>query len=748
MTIPRILHQLAKTEEIPPHLQGFQDSWRRLNPDYAYHLWTDQSLEAWVSEQAPEFLPLFLAYPRSICRADLGRYLLLNRIGGVYADLDCQCLRPIAPLLAGRPFAIATEPAAHHNQAAVQERGLNQIVCPSFIASEAGHPFWLEVFDELRRIDPSQVLTSTDVLDATGPFLLSRVFTSNPQHEQHLINSEQIYPFSKEDCWHGLIFDLVFWSERTRNAFVAHYWDSSWFRPSSGWQAGVPSQAPVHLHQPPWPLPGSEVIGRSIGLGGQPLISCLMVTRGRTHQARQAIDCFLAQTYECRELIIVDDDPHSELASEIARSESCRIRHVRLPDQGLSLGVLRNIALEHADGDYICQWDDDDLHDPARLEVQWQTMQASGAQASILARWLIWWPHLRRLAVSRYRDWEGSLLCERSLMPRYPDQRCGEDSDVVARLMQNVRVARIDMPRLYVYICHGTNTFTSDHFEPHWHQASAQWEQADCERLEQELDRRLPLLRYRQGLVDLSVSQQHPAAPLPSAVPMAAPIAMAGNGRTAAAPRVLILTPVRDGVPFLDRYVSLLERLDFDDSCLSLAWMEGDSVDGSFEALEQLQPRLARRFRRVALHRHHLHPSGAGGARLARSQGSDHSVRLAEIRNRLLLASLDDEDWVLWLDLDLLDYPDDLLRQLLGASREIVTAWRSGSPPGAADQPLRDVGGKAGMPLLVRADLHRRGLNFPIVPLQDRLGTEGFLHMARAQGVRCWALPSPPIPNA
>jgi glycosyltransferase involved in cell wall biosynthesis len=240
--------------------------------------------------------------------------------------------------------------------------------------------------------------------------------------------------------------------------------------------------------------------GSSDAGNGRPLVSCLMVTRGRPHQARQAIDCFLAQTYESIELIIVDDDPRSQLAVQLASIDSSRIRHVRLPDQGLSLGVLRNVALDHALGLYICQWDDDDLYDPVRLEVQIQTMQASAAQASLLARWLIWWPHLKRFAVSRYRDWEGSLLCERSMMPRYPDQHSGEDSDLLARLMQNVRVARIDMPRLYVYICHGMNTFSSDHFEPHWQQATARWDQRDYDLVELELDRRLPLLRYRQGL--------------------------------------------------------------------------------------------------------------------------------------------------------------------------------------------------------------------------------------------------------
>ncbi|MCX5943478.1 MAG: glycosyltransferase family A protein [Cyanobacteria bacterium] len=355
--------------------------------------------------------------------------------------------------------------------------------------------------EELQGSDPTQVLTSTDVLDATGPFLLSRVFTSKPQHQRHLVASALIYPFSKDDCWHGLIFDLSFWIERSRHAFVAHYWDSSWFKPSSEWHSGVPSQAPVHLYQPPSPSPRSAKLDcGSKPANGRPLVSCLMVTRGRPHQARQAIDCFLAQTYDPIELIIIDDDSDSELAVQLAGIDSSRIRHVRLPDQGFSLGVLRNVALDHALGDYICQWDDDDLHDPVRLEVQMRTLQASDAQASILARWLIWWPHLKRLAVSRYRDWEGSLLCERSLMPRYLDQRCGEDSELLAGLMQTVRMARIDMPRLYVYICHGTNTFSSEHFEPHWHQATARWDQGDYELIEQELDRRLPLLNYRKGL--------------------------------------------------------------------------------------------------------------------------------------------------------------------------------------------------------------------------------------------------------
>ena len=44
-----------------------------------------------------------------------------------------------------------------------------------------------------------------------------------------------------------------------------------------------------------------------------PLISCLMLTRGRLVPTRFAIDCYRRQTWPNRELVIVCDDPDSEL---------------------------------------------------------------------------------------------------------------------------------------------------------------------------------------------------------------------------------------------------------------------------------------------------------------------------------------------------------------------------------------------------------------------------------------------------
>ena len=785
MSIPLILHQIGPTNQIPDYLQGCSDSWSTWNPSIRRLHWTDLSLREFVADQAPSFLSMFDAFPHGVCKADLGRYLLLLSFGGIYADLDCQCLQEIESLLDGRQLVIATEPKEHLQQKNVQARELTQIVCPSFIASEPGHPLLLDVLSTLRDLDPAAVIDTDDVLDCTGPFLLSRVFANNPSYDEHLIPSKQIYPFSKADCWQGRVFDPLFWSERTRHSFVAHYWDGSWFRPAQQWRSGVPRQAPVNTQDPPWQVARPERVSRYTGSGDcPPLISCLMVTRGRRRQVALAIDCFLAQTYLNSELIIVDDDPNSELASLIATIGSSKIRHVHLPDRDQTLGALRNIALEHALGEYICQWDDDDLYDPVRLEVQWQTLYNTGGQASVLARWMIWWPHLQKLALSCYRDWEGSLLCERSLMPRYPDISQGEDSVILEQLRQSVRLVRVDMPRLYIYVAHGANTFQSDHFEFHWQQSTSRWQGEDTARLERELNRRVPLLSYRAFLTSI-------AEPL---APVQKKRVMTESPMRAKTPNVLILTPVRDAACYLERYTCLLEELDYDKERLSLALLEGDSNDDTFAALEKLRPRLEQRFRQVEIYQHHLFPPSHAGERWQASLQRDRRERLARIRNRLLMTALQNEDWVLWLDVDICDYPTDLVHQLLAAGREIVTANCLGSRDSSYDlnsfreqqlseeelragasidnvnggsgcdylvdglwqppqgvgrdyvdafrtQPLIELDAVGGTVLLVRAELHRQGLNFPAYPIEGLIETEAFSKVARKLGHRSWALP-------
>lgn len=97
-----------------------------------------------------------------------------------------------------------------------------------------------------------------------------------------------------------------------------------------------------------------------------PLVSCIMPTHNRRRFVGLAIHYFLRQDYEPKELVIVDDGPDS--VADLVPGDS-RIRYVRL-DHKLTVGAKRNLACEHARGQVIVHWDDDDWHAPDRIRSQ------------------------------------------------------------------------------------------------------------------------------------------------------------------------------------------------------------------------------------------------------------------------------------------------------------------------------------------------------------------------------------------
>ncbi len=244
--------------------------------------------------------------------------------------------------------------------------------------------------------------------------------------------------------------------------------------------------------------------------------------------------------------------------------------------------------------------------------------------------------------------------------------------------------------------------------------------------------------------------------------------------------RVLVLTPVKTASRYLPRYFELLSRLDYNPRLMSLGMLEGDSDDTSYDDIAARLPELRRHLRKVTLVKHD-YGLRIDGVRWAASVQRARRETLARARNRLVSAALGDEDWVLWLDVDLIDYPPELLRRLMASGKDIVVprcdlpngcdydlnAFRFDPAKGPAEDPsflidgiyqpergqgrsylselpgdqpaqIHSVGGTA---LLIRADLHREGLIFPAYSHRGYIETEGLAMMAKDMGHDCWALP-------
>jgi hypothetical protein len=253
--------------------------------------------------------------------------------------------------------------------------------------------------------------------------------------------------------------------------------------------------------------------------------------------------------------------------------------------------------------------------------------------------------------------------------------------------------------------------------------------------------------------------------------------------------RILVLTPVKNGADCVESWSEGLLRLSYPHGRISVAVIESDSDDGSFDVFSRACERLGAHFESARIWKKDFgFRIPPGTPRWAPHVQPRRRSVLAKSRNHLLFHALTDQAWVLWLDVDVVEYPADVVQDLLAVGRDIVhphcvkayggpsfdqNAWRDRGRLHLSD--LRGEGdvveldAVGGTMLLVRADLHRDGLVFPPFPFgrparkarrdnggrrrHDWLGawlgryrgeleTEGFGIMAGEMGHRCYGLPN------
>jgi glycosyltransferase involved in cell wall biosynthesis len=210
------------------------------------------------------------------------------------------------------------------------------------------------------------------------------------------------------------------------------------------------------------------------------LVSCLIVTLGSARRMtflRKAIDAYITQSYPCRELIIVVDPQGEEaggiLEDEVKRRQRDDIRIVR-PHGPQTLGSLRNISILEARGTIMCQWDDDDLYHPKRIERQLGFLVAGDLTAVALESVMHF---VQESSILYQTSWRmtppgampASIMWRKSENVAYPESgpeaALGEDLAVLEQLKRSGRFKALEgEPFLYINVAHGSNTCGSAHY--------------------------------------------------------------------------------------------------------------------------------------------------------------------------------------------------------------------------------------------------------------------------------------------
>lgn len=214
---------------------------------------------------------------------------------------------------------------------------------------------------------------------------------------------------------------------------------------------------------------------------GKPLVSAIMPTGNRPNYVKHAIEMFLGQTWDNKELIILDDSTPDKQLPQIFDS---RIRHIRLYDR-LSLGSKHDMAIGLSFGEFICHWDDDDWYSANRIEKQVSILNSERAEVCGFRRDLVFfstgkwgritgpggleitgWAGNAGMAYSKYGFHDGTAMFRRNVMReilRYGlhpvSQKVFFLNEIVNRGMKHVDITNGND---FVYIRHEDNIWQPD----------------------------------------------------------------------------------------------------------------------------------------------------------------------------------------------------------------------------------------------------------------------------------------------
>jgi mannosyltransferase OCH1-like enzyme len=198
--IPRIFHQIwinKKNPELPEKFRIYRDSWLKFHPDWKYKLWNLDNLDF-----TPSRMDIINIAPNYAQIADILRYEILFRHGGVYMDTDFECLRNIDCILEGvRNFACSEDGCSITN---------------AILGSEPNSCYMARCVNAL----PVR-LGRTSPPDETGPGLLTRVLLGGGLASDFtLFPQEWFYPYNWNEPHRA--------NEYFPQAYAVHHWAHSW----------------------------------------------------------------------------------------------------------------------------------------------------------------------------------------------------------------------------------------------------------------------------------------------------------------------------------------------------------------------------------------------------------------------------------------------------------------------------------------------------------------------------------------
>ena len=167
---PRIFQTWKSHTDIPSNMAYWKSTWIHHHPTFTYELWDDAQNRAFVEKEFPWFLPTYDGYDREIKRADAIRYMYLYKFGGIYADMDFECLQSLEPLL--RSYQGSADVLLGSMETTWTHR--RHSIPNAILISKPQQDFWLTLLKALEQA--AEQNPQGDVEELTGPVILHKTY--------------------------------------------------------------------------------------------------------------------------------------------------------------------------------------------------------------------------------------------------------------------------------------------------------------------------------------------------------------------------------------------------------------------------------------------------------------------------------------------------------------------------------------------------------------------------------------------
>ena len=212
----------------------------------------------------------------------------------------------------------------------------------------------------------------------------------------------------------------------------------------------------------------SVVVKKNEACMKYPLVSCVMPTHNRRSFVLHAIQFYLGQDYQNRELIIIDDG--SDPVRDIIPNDP-DIHYFQFSKR-FSLGTKRNIACSMAKGQIVILWDDDDWHGNHRVSHQVNSIINNKSDITALKNTVFF-------STSDHKFWSckpalfermcifgvlgGTAAFRKKIWSdgcRFPDCSLAEEAAFIKEAVLNgARLNKLDNDGTFIYVRHNLNTW-------------------------------------------------------------------------------------------------------------------------------------------------------------------------------------------------------------------------------------------------------------------------------------------------